>query len=137
MRRLALLALLAPLAACGGHEPRENGLRPPAPITLTGAIHTDRLQISPASAGAGTIVLIVSNQSRAPQTVTFETDELGGAEGGNTASSPEIAPGATGRLTIVARQGTYSVHTQDDAIEAARVKIGPPRPSAQDKLLLP
>jgi hypothetical protein len=137
MRRLALLALLAPLAACGGNEPRDNDLRPPAPITLTGAIHGDRLQISPARAGAGTIVLVVSNQSTAPQTVTFETDELGGAKGGNRASSPEIAPGATGRLTISARQGTYSVHTQDDAIAAARVRIGPPRPSAQDRLLLP
>jgi hypothetical protein len=29
------------------------------------------------------------------------------------------------------------VHTQDDAIRAARVKIGPPRRSAQKQLLLP
>ena len=50
---------------------------------------------------------------------------------------PEIAPGATGRLTITTREGTYSVHTQDDAIRAVEVKIGPPRPSGQDKLLLP
>jgi hypothetical protein len=104
---------------------------------MTGAIHEDGLQVSPATVGAGTVVLIVSNQSRAPQTVTFETDELGGTRSGTTASSPEIAPGATGRVTIVAREGTYSVHTQDDAIRAARVEIGPPRPSGQDRLLLP
>jgi len=48
-------------------------------------------------------VLVVSNQSKAPQTVTFETDELGGKRAGNTASSPEIAPGATGRMTIITR----------------------------------
>ena len=40
-------------------------------------------------------------------------------------------------MTIITREGIYSVHTQDDAIRAARVKIGPPRPSGQDQLLLP
>ena len=137
MRRLVLFALPMALVACGGSQQRENELRPPVPITLTGAIHEDRIQLSPATAGAGTIVLVVSNQSTAPQTVTFETDELGGKRVGNTASSPEIAPGATGRVTIITREGLYSVHTQDDAIRAARVKIGPPRPSGQDQLLLP
>jgi hypothetical protein len=137
VRRLVLFALPIALVACGGSEQRDNRLRPPVPVTLTGAIHEDGLQVSPARLGAGTVVLIVSNQSRSPQTVTFETDELGGTRGGNTASSPEIAPGSTGRVTIVAREGTYSVHTQDDAIRAARIRIGPPRESAQDRLLLP
>jgi len=137
VRRLVLLALpIAALAACGGSE-RENRLRPPVPVTLTGAIREDALRVSPATVGAGTVVLVVSNQSKAPQTVTFETDELGGTRGGNRASSSEIAPGSTGRLTITTRPGTYAVHTQDDAIRAARVKIGPPRPSGQDQLLLP
>jgi hypothetical protein len=137
VRRLVLFALPIALVACGGSERRENELRPPVPVTLTAAIHEDRIQLSPASVGAGTVVLILSNQSTAPQTVTFETDELGGTRGGNTASSPEIAPGSTGRLTITTREGTYSVHTADDAIRAAEVKIGPPRESGQDQLLLP
>jgi hypothetical protein len=137
VRRLVLFALPIALVACGGSERRENELRPPVPVTLTGAIHKDRIQLSPVSVGAGTVVLILSNQSTAPQTVTFETDELGGTRGGNTASSPEIAPGSTGRVTITTREGTYSVHTADDAIRAAEVKIGPPRESGQDQLLLP
>ena len=136
VRRLVLFALPIALVACGGSD-RENNLRPAAPVTMTGAIHADRIQISPATIGAGTITLIVSNQSKAPQTVTFETDELGGTRGGNRASSSEIAPGSTGRLTITTRPGTYAVHTQDDAIRAAEVKIGPPRRSAQNQLLLP
>jgi hypothetical protein len=137
VRRLVLFAVpIVALAACGGDQ-RENRLRPPVPVTLTAAIHEDALQVSPATVGAGTVTLLVSNQSKAPQTVTFATDELGGERGGNTASSPEIAPGSTGRLTIVTREGDYSVHTQDEAIRAARVKIGPPRPSAQDRVLLP
>jgi hypothetical protein len=135
-RRVLLIAVLA-VAGCGGSEQRENRLRPPVPVTLTGAIHKDGLQISPASVGAGTIVLIVSNQSGKPQKVTFETDELGGKTAGRQASSPVIAPSTTGRLTIEARQGTYSVHVADDTIRAARVFVGPPRESAQDDLLLP
>jgi hypothetical protein len=137
VRRFALLTLLIGLAGCGGGDRRENELRPPSPVMMTAAIHSDGVQVSPASVGAGTIILVVSNQSGAPQTVTFETDELGGKTGGVTASSPRIAPRATGRLTINAREGTYSVHTADDGIEAARVKIGPPRRSSQDDLLLP
>jgi hypothetical protein len=136
VRRLVLLALPIAIAACGS-EPRENELRPPTPVTLTGAIHKDRIQISPDSVGAGTVVLVVSNQSKAPQTVTFETDELGGDTAGTTASSPEIAPGSTGRLTIATREGTYKVHTQDGAIKATEVEIGPPRETAQDDVLLP
>ena len=134
-RTVVLLAAGIALAGCGGT--RENHLRPPTPVTLTAAIHEDGIQVSPARVGAGTVVLVVSNQSKAPQTVTFETDELGASTGGTTASSPEIAPASIGRLTLSTRQGTYSVHTKDDAIRAAHVKIGPPRQSSQDDLLLP
>jgi hypothetical protein len=138
VRRTVFLAVsIAALAGCGGSQTRENGLRPPSPVTLTGVIHADGIQVSPARVGAGTVVLVVSNQSRTPQTVTFETDELGGAPGGTKASSPEIAPASTGRLTIKTREGLYSVHTADEAIRPARVKIGPPRKSSQDDLLLP
>jgi hypothetical protein len=137
VRRCVLLLAVLALAGCGGGQQRDNKLRPPVPITLTGAIHKNRVQISPASVGAGTIVLIVSNQSGKPQKVTFETDELGGKTGGRQASSPVIAPSTTGRLTIKALQGTYSVHVTDSSIRAARVFVGPPRASGQDRLLLP
>ncbi len=137
MRRIVLIAVPIALAGCGGSQTRENHLRPPTPVTLTAAIHEDAVQVSPALVGAGQVVLVVSNQASTPQTVTFETDELGGTRGGTTATSPEIAPRSTGRLTISTREGIYSVHTQDDAIRAARVKIGPPRKSSQDDLLLP
>ena len=128
-------ALLA--TACGGSEPRQNLDRPAAPITLTAAVHDDVIQVSPAVTGAGPIVLIVSNQTAKPQRVTFETDELGGRTGGNTASTPVIEPQGTGRLSIDARTGRYAVHVQDRTVRAAHVKVGPPRKSSQNQLLLP
>jgi hypothetical protein len=131
----ATAALLA--TACGDTEPRRNADRPPAPVTLTAAVHDDRIQVSPAATGAGPIVLLVSNQTAKPQRITFETDELGGRVGGNTVSTPVIAPQGTGRLSINARSGNYAVHVQDRTIRAARVKVGPPRKSSQNDLLLP
>ena len=135
---LAATTLIAATAAgCGDTQPRTNVPRPPAPITLTGAIHDGRIQVSPARVGAGPIVLIVSNQTTRPQRVTFETDELGGDRPGRTASTPVIAPQGTGRLTIDARSGRYAVHTRERTIRAARVNVGAPRPSSQNDLLLP
>jgi len=137
VRRSVILIAVLGLAGCGGSEERENQLRPPVPITLTGAIHPDGLQISPAVVGAGQIVLIVSNQSSAPQKVTFETDEIGGRTAGQRASSPLILPRRTGRVTINAIPGVYSVHVGDDGIRPARVLVGPPRESGQNRVLLP
>jgi hypothetical protein len=132
---IAGAALLA--TACGDTEPRSNLPRPPAPVTLTAAVHDGKIQVSPAVTGAGPIVLLVSNQTSKPQKVTFETDELGGRTGGNTVSTPVIAPQSTGRLSINARSGRYAVHVQDRTIRAARVSVGPPRKSSQNQLLLP
>jgi hypothetical protein len=137
--RIATAAIAAALlaTACGDTEPRQNLDRPPAPVTLTAAVHDDGIQVSPAIAGAGPIVLVVSNQTRKPQKVTFETDELGGRTGGNTASTPVIAPQGTGRLSIDARSGRYAVHVRDRGIRAAHISVGPPRKSSQNQLLLP
>jgi hypothetical protein len=132
---LASTALLA--TACGDTEPRRNVNRPPAPVTLTAAVHDDAIQVSPAVTGAGPIVLVVSNQTAKPQRVTFETDELGARTGGNTASTPVIEPQGTGKLSIDARTGRYAVHVQDRTVRAAHVKVGPRRKSSQNQLLLP
>ena len=104
---------------------------------MTAAIHDDVVQVSPRAVGAGQIVLVVSNQSGRAQTVTFETDELGGPAGGRRARSPVIPASGIGRLTINARQGVYSVRVGDSSVRAARVRVGPPRRSGQDDLLLP
>lgn len=139
MRRPVILATATVLAAgCGGEsERRANELRPAPPVTMTAAVHDDLIRVSPQTVGAGQIVLIVSNQSSRPQRVTFSTDELGGTRGGRTASTPVIPARSTGRLKIDAREGQYAVTVRDGNVRAARVFVGPPRPSGQDKVLLP
>ena len=128
MRFAVVLASTALLAtACGDTEPRRNVDRPPAPVTLTAAVHDDAIQVSPA----------VTNQTAKPQRVTLETDELGARTGGNTASTPVIEPQGTGKLSIDARTGRYAVHVQDRTVRAAHVKVGPRRKSSQNQLLLP
>ena len=137
--RIAAAAITAALlaTACGDTEPRSNLDRPAAPVTLTAAVHDDVIQVSPAATGAGPIVLLVSNQTDKPQRITFETDELGGRTGGNTVSTPVIEPQGTGRLSIDARTGRYAVRVQDRTIRGAHVKVGRPRESSQNDLLLP
>jgi hypothetical protein len=132
-----VLAATGWLAGCGDTQERTNRDRPAVPVMMTAAVHDDVVQVSPTSVGAGPITLVVSNQSKRPQQVTFETDELGGRSAGRRASTGTIAPQSTGRLTIDARTGRYSVHAGDRAIRAAHVRIGPPRPSGQDRVLLP
>lgn len=140
MRRAALLTvtLVTFAAGCGGSdEPRTNLPRPAPLVNLTAAVQDDVIRVSPSAVGAGQIVLVISNQSDRPQRVTFETDELGGTKSGRTATSPVIPAKSTGRLTIDAREGRYSVSVPDEAIRAARVFVGPPRESGQNRVLLP
>ena len=139
MRRglLPTVTLVTISAGCGGGEPRANELRPAPLVNLTAAVQDDVVRVSPSSVGAGQLVLIISNQSDRPQRVTFATDELGSSRGGRTATSPLIPAKSTGRLKLDAREGRYSVSVADDAVRAARVFVGPPRKSGQDRVLLP
>jgi hypothetical protein len=136
--RLALVALLV-LAGCGEDDALEYGNkpRPPAPINVTAAIDSDRVRVSPRAFGSGPVVIIISNQSGAPQTVTFETDEIGGGNGGIQRSTPEIAARSTGQLQVDPPEGTYRLSASAGGITPAAVRVGERRPSAQNELLQP
>ena len=93
--------------------------------------------MSPKTFGAGPIVIIVSNQTAERQTVTLETEELGGSQPGVRRSTNPIDPRSTATLKVDVRQGTYAVSTRGDSIEPATVEVGKARKSAQDELLQP
>jgi hypothetical protein len=133
---LALTGLVG-LAACGEEEDHANRDRPASTVSMTAAIIDGRINVSPKEIGAGPVRLIVTNQTDSAQELTFETDEVGGSSGGITQSTEPINPSGTATLEVDVREGDYAISAADDAIRPAAVKVGAPRKSAQDELLLP
>jgi hypothetical protein len=134
---LALVAVVL-LAGCGDDRADyQNKPRPPAPINVTAAIDGDRVRVSPGAFGSGPVVFIISNQSGAAQTVTFETDEIGGDTGGITRSTREIAARSTAQLKVDPPEGTYRLSASASDIRPAEIEVGARRESAQNELLQP
>ena len=135
---LALIAL-ALVAGCGSDDTTGYGNkpRPPAPINVTAAIDGERVRVSPRTFGSGPVVFIISNQSGAAQTVTFETDEIGGDSGGIRRSTREIAARSTGELKVDPPEGTYTLSASAGGVTPAELEVGARRRSAQDELLQP
>jgi hypothetical protein len=125
------------LAGCGESDHFANRPPPPEPITITAAIDHNRIRVSPPSFGAGGVTVLISNQSGAAQTLTFETNEVGGSQGGIRKSVGPVADGGTAELQVDPRQGTYQLSTKDHAIRPAAIHVGKRRPANRDNLLSP
>jgi hypothetical protein len=129
---------IALVSGCGGsEEPYRNEPRPPAPIVVSASIGDNSISVSPRSFGAGPVTLIVTNQTQKARELTLETDEIGGKGPGIAQNSGPINPGDTASLKADLRKGTYSVAVDDRAIQAARLRVGGQRESAQNDLLQP
>ena len=125
------------LAGCGGSgEDYANKPRPATPINVTAAISDKKISISPKTFGAGPIVIIVSNQTGSEQTLTLQTEELGGSKPGLKQSTDAIAPRGTGTLKADVREGSYELSVRNGPSPAA-LEVGGARKSAQDTLLQP
>ena len=125
------------VAACGSEDDYANKPRPATPIVVSAAISEKSVSVSPQKFGAGPITLIVTNQTGAAQEVTLETDEIGGSATGIQQESGPINPGDTASLKAELEEGTYRVGVDGAGIEPSALRVGEPRPSAQDKLLQP
>jgi hypothetical protein len=137
------------LSGCGDDSDYENRLRPPSPINVTAVIGDGSISLSPSKLGAGPIVIIVSNQSDASQVATLDVDELnspGSKKKAPTkqASCPAIVctgpinPQDTAQVKVVVEPDTtYTLKTDEDAIEPAELRVGEERPSAQNDTLTP
>jgi hypothetical protein len=133
---LGAAGALFAVTGCGQEDDYKNNPRPPSPINVTAYVDARRVSVSPASFGAGPIVVIVTNQSNSSQDVTFTTEAVGGGRTVTQSTGP-INPGDTGQIKLDVRQGTYLVKTGDEAIRPATVNVGPERASAQNELLQP
>jgi hypothetical protein len=132
------LALALGAAGCGGDSGKfANKPRPASPITVTAAIDKSRVRVSPPKFGAGPVTIIVSNQSGAAQQVTFETNEIGGTEGGIRKSVGPVGDTDTATLQVDPRQGTYQLSVKSKSVRPAAIAVGKPRASAQNQLLQP
>jgi hypothetical protein len=137
VRALAVVVLALGLASCGAEEDYANKPRPAAPISVTAAIDSEQVRVSPPKFGAGPVTFIISNQSGEPQRLTFESDEIAAATGGITRSTGTIQSRSTGQLKVDPREGSYTLSASGGNVAPASVTVGAPRPSSQNDLLLP
>jgi hypothetical protein len=128
-------ALALAAAACGTTEERKNEPRPPTRIVLTGSISTDHVSISPRRFGAGPVSLIVANLTNTSQQVTLEATDR--SKPGVRQQTAPINPRDTAELRADLGTGRYRVRVTGSGIIAATLRVGRPRPSAQNDLLQP
>ena len=129
----ALVAVLAAIAiaGCGGDDEARSEQRPAVPINVSVQIGAERVTASPDEIGAGPVTLLVSNQSGAAQTLTADGPRLRRSVG-------PIPPDDTATVKVTLGTGDFTIAAEDSAgLDPATVKVGPPRDSAQNELLLP
>jgi hypothetical protein len=128
---VALLALAATAAGCGGDDEARSDERPPVPINISVNLNQEGITASPASFGAGPITLLVANQSGASQTLTIDGPRLRRSVG-------PINPQDTATVRLRVEPGEFTVSAAESAgLREATLRVGPERPSAQNDLLLP
>jgi hypothetical protein len=145
MRRttIGLLAFSAiAISACGSSQQVASRPRPPVPVNLTVYINNQHVLVSPRFVGAGPVIFTVTNQSTRTQTLAIKGALVPIATG-------PITPQATTQFQVnFRRPGIYTLisspvaRTQaaralPSAIQSALLRIGRPRPSADNVLLLP
>jgi hypothetical protein len=132
---LGALGVLGALVASGcGTQSYTNHLRPAETKIVSAYISDHGVSISPAKLGAGPITIVVTNQAGTPQTLTIET---AGDGAGTTRHTAQIDPTNTANLKAVVDTGTYRLKASSGDMDAAVLKVGAPRPSAQNDLAQP
>jgi hypothetical protein len=127
----ALCVLALVLSACGGGNDNRNEKRPPVPINISVELGANRVTATPAKFGAGPIALLVSNQSAASQTLTIDGPRVRQSVG-------PINPQDTATLKVTVEPGEFTLAADEaSGVRAAKLTVGPKRPSGQSNLLLP
>lgn len=127
---VTLVAASAALLGACGEDDFPNNPRSATPVALTAAIDKSNVSIAPRELGAGLVVITISNQTGESTTLTLD--------GPTSVTSGEIVPGGTATIKTTLEEGDYEAAADAGAqIRPARLDVGPPRPSAQNDLLLP
>jgi hypothetical protein len=131
------VALVFTIPACGGDEEFANRPRPPQTLQLSAVVAPTRVTVSPSRFGAGPVELIASNQTAISRRLTLRSERLAAGAGQLNQRTAPINPGDTASLKADLAEGLYSVSADSGTISTARIRVGPPRPSAKDRLLQP
>jgi hypothetical protein len=141
-----LLAGALAAGGCGGGGGGVTGMSPAPPLNLTVYINDSRVSLSPGSVGAGTVVLIVTNQAGSAKSLSLLP--AGSPDAQPVASTAPISPQGTAQMKVgLSAPGDYSLTTAVNgpggappsatAVQAATLHIGPSRPSGSNDLLQP
>jgi hypothetical protein len=149
-------SILLLFSGCGGDDKFKNEPRPPIPTQLTGVITDEEVTISPdtlplpaekgqqqASRDLDTpIILVISNQTQDPHTITLTGKTRDGKP--IEANTPSINPLDTAQIQQTLPPGTYEVKAgsekavdPNEMIASARLTINPNRQTSSDDVLLP
>jgi hypothetical protein len=131
---VAAAALL--VAGCGGGQDFANKPRPAATLMLSGVITNSGVTVSPNRAGAGPVVIQVSNQTQAAHTLELDGANIQPVE------SDSIGPTNTGQIQATLSPGVYTVKAGSAKavkreLRAARLVIGKARPNSNNQVGLP
>jgi hypothetical protein len=132
MRALTMIALAAAALAavgCGGSG-RGDENRPPVTLTIAVQIGEDEVTSSPSKFGAGPVTMLISNQTPVGQQFTIDGPRLN--------RTVPVDPQDTATLKANLITGDYTLETKTSQQEPPfTIAVGPPRGSAQNRLLLP
>jgi hypothetical protein len=132
---LALAVALA-TAGCGGGERSDRAGAAPA-ITVGAVIAPRGVTVSPSRIAAGTIELLVSNQTATSQRLELRSGRL--ASGGRLLAqrTGPVNPGATASLKAELDEGSYVVSVRDPRIDPATIVVAAASATTSDELLAP
>lgn len=129
------VALAMTGAGCGEEEFANEG-SPAQPMSVGVVITPRGVTASPSRFGAGTIELMVSNQTGTAQRLRLRSERL--APGGSALdqTTGPISPGGVATLKADVDEGAY-VASAAPRLAPASITVGAPRESAQDRVLQP
>jgi hypothetical protein len=150
-------SILLVFTGCGGGDDKfKNEPRAPVPTQLTGVISDEEVTVSPdtlplppetgqqeAATDLPTpILLVISNQTQEPHTITLTGKTRDGKP--IETNTPPIAPLDTGQIQQTLPPGRYQVKAGSDKavdpgeqIATATLTVNPNRQTSSDDLLLP
>lgn len=128
---LLCLTVAAGSTGCGEKRERRNSTpRPALPIVLGTVVTKDKIRVSPTQFGAGQVEVLVSNRSGRPRRITIR------GNGSVALTTTPISDGETSKAQTILKPGVYELNA-GAGIPAAKLVVGPERPSSGGELITP